>query len=55
MEWEGHTDAFREEVADWVRKDRGLQPGAYTSALGAGKSRATDTMNSQESNETCVP
>jgi hypothetical protein len=28
-DWEGHTDEFREEVADWARYDRGLAPGAY--------------------------
>lgn len=28
-DWEGHTDAFRAEVADWARKDRGLAPGDY--------------------------
>ena len=29
IEWEGHTDEFREEVAQWARKDRGLAPGEY--------------------------
>jgi hypothetical protein len=27
IDWEGHTDEFREEVAEWARKDRGLAPG----------------------------
>lgn len=29
IDWEGHTDEFREEVAAWARKDRRLAPGAY--------------------------
>ena len=29
MDWEGHSDEFREEVADWARADRGLAPGEY--------------------------
>jgi hypothetical protein len=30
-DFEGHTDAFREEVAVWARKDNGLRPNAYIS------------------------
>jgi hypothetical protein len=29
MDWEGHTTAFREEVAAWARKDKGLPSDAY--------------------------
>jgi hypothetical protein len=31
IEFEGHTDAFREEVAAWARKDNHLRPNAYVS------------------------
>jgi hypothetical protein len=27
-DWDGHTDEFREEVAEWARHDRNLPPGA---------------------------
>lgn len=30
-DFEGHNDAFREEVAVWARKDNGLRPNAYIS------------------------
>jgi hypothetical protein len=29
MDWDGHTTAFREEVAAWARKDKGLPSDAY--------------------------
>jgi hypothetical protein len=29
IEFEGHTEAFREEVAAWARKDKGLPPDAH--------------------------
>jgi hypothetical protein len=44
MDWEGHSDEFREEVADWARADRRLAPGEYIGPRWW-KSRATNTMN----------
>jgi hypothetical protein len=34
MNWEGHTAAFREEVAAWARKDEGLPSDAYIGPAG---------------------